>query len=483
MPPIEPQNNNDAELEAILLENQNQSQTLDDIKVTNEVQALEHTKTNDELRELNSSVDILIEKISEPVKKEIDNNIAIEINGGDFTAIEGPKGDKGEKGDKGDKPTPAELVGLIKPLIPAPIKGDKGEKGDTGEQGIQGIQGKTGPRGLRGLKGERGVDGEDGKDGRDGKDLTPDTPENIKKRLLKAGISINDLKDGKDIDAIKERVHKLSSKTVSLSELDDVDLSNAEVVNGKYVIGAGGDGDVVGPASATNNAIARYDSTTGKLIQDSGVTLSDDIGDYFNFETATGKSMNFISGSELGFYSNEADIYFQTLVSGGFNIIAEDYVYIESGDGTYDFFSGNNNAVLDFSDIASTDKTFNFPNTTGNVVVDVATQTLTNKRITKRVTSEVSSATPTINTDNSDVHKITALATNITSMTTNLSGTPTDWQLLAIEIVGTATRNIVWGASFADGGLVDLPLVTNGTVPLKVLLQYGGGVWNCLAVA
>lgn len=36
-----------------------------------------------------------------------------------------------------------------------------------------------------------------------------------------------------------------------------------------------GSGDVVGPASATDNAIARYDSTTGKLIQDSGILISD----------------------------------------------------------------------------------------------------------------------------------------------------------------------------------------------------------------
>jgi hypothetical protein len=34
-------------------------------------------------------------------------------------------------------------------------------------------------------------------------------------------------------------------------------------------------GDVVGPASATDNAIARYDTTTGKLIQNSAVTISD----------------------------------------------------------------------------------------------------------------------------------------------------------------------------------------------------------------
>jgi len=37
----------------------------------------------------------------------------------------------------------------------------------------------------------------------------------------------------------------------------------------------GGSGDVVGPASSTDNAIVRFDLTTGKLIQNSGVTISD----------------------------------------------------------------------------------------------------------------------------------------------------------------------------------------------------------------
>ena len=36
-----------------------------------------------------------------------------------------------------------------------------------------------------------------------------------------------------------------------------------------------GAGDVIGPASATDNAVARYDNTTGKLIQGSGVTIDD----------------------------------------------------------------------------------------------------------------------------------------------------------------------------------------------------------------
>ena len=39
--------------------------------------------------------------------------------------------------------------------------------------------------------------------------------------------------------------------------------------------GGGGGGDVTGPGSSTDNAVARFDSTTGKIIQNSGVVIND----------------------------------------------------------------------------------------------------------------------------------------------------------------------------------------------------------------
>lgn len=42
--------------------------------------------------------------------------------------------------------------------------------------------------------------------------------------------------------------------------------------------GGGGSGNVTGPASSTDNAIARFDGTTGKVIQNSGATLNDNGG-------------------------------------------------------------------------------------------------------------------------------------------------------------------------------------------------------------
>lgn len=46
----------------------------------------------------------------------------------------------------------------------------------------------------------------------------------------------------------------------------------------KVSVTGGGTGDVMGPASATDNAVARFDGTTGKLIQDSAVIIADTTG-------------------------------------------------------------------------------------------------------------------------------------------------------------------------------------------------------------
>lgn len=120
---------------------------------------------------------------------------------------------------------------------------------------------------------------------------------------------------------------------------------------------------------------------------------------------------------------------------------------------------------------------------TASVATVGGTQTLTNKRVTPRVTSETSSATPTINTDNCEIHRITALAVDITSMTTNLSGTPTHGQPLTVEITGTATRTISWGASF-EGSTTLLPTATDGTNMLAVGFKWNLATskWRCLAV-
>lgn len=119
------------------------------------------------------------------------------------------------------------------------------------------------------------------------------------------------------------------------------------------------------------------------------------------------------------------------------------------------------------------------------LVTLTGTQTLTNKRVTKRVITTTQSATPTINTDNTDVSSITALAQAITSFTTNLSGTPVAGDLLMIQITDNGTaRAITWGASF-EATTVALPSTTVISTMLRVGFQWNtvASKWDCIAVA
>lgn len=93
-----------------------------------------------------------------------------------------------------------------------------------------------------------------------------------------------------------------------------------------------------------------------------------------------------------------------------------------------------------------------------------------------------SSATPTINTDTTEVFTITALAANITSMTTNLSGTPANGQRLLIRILDNGTaRTITWGTSYASRGAT-LPTTTVISKYLYVSLIWNStaSTWDCV---
>jgi hypothetical protein len=122
--------------------------------------------------------------------------------------------------------------------------------------------------------------------------------------------------------------------------------------------------------------------------------------------------------------------------------------------------------------------------TTGNntaLIIDGTTGAITAARVTPRTGTVASSATPTINTDLVDFYSITSLAVDITSMTTNLSGTPTNGQRLWIAITGTAARTITWGASF-EASTIALPITTVLTNRLDVEFIWNAATskWRCV---
>lgn len=130
--------------------------------------------------------------------------------------------------------------------------------------------------------------------------------------------------------------------------------------------------------------------------------------------------------------------------------------------------------------------TITLPTSTTTLIGTGTTNTLTNKRITKRAPTVTQSATPTINTDVTDVAHITGLAQAITSFTTNLSGTPVEGDMLRIDITDNGTaRAISWGASFESSGNVTLPTTTVISTRMDIGFIWNSvtSKWRCVAVA
>ena len=92
-----------------------------------------------------------------------------------------------------------------------------------------------------------------------------------------------------------------------------------------------------------------------------------------------------------------------------------------------------------------------------------------------RNTDITSSATPTYNVGASDWLNITALATNITNMSTNLSGTGflEDGAMFGMTIKDNGTsRTLTWGSSFASYSSFALPTSTTAGKTLSFAFRW-----------
>lgn len=112
--------------------------------------------------------------------------------------------------------------------------------------------------------------------------------------------------------------------------------------------------------------------------------------------------------------------------------------------------------------------------------------TLQNTRINKlSATTSGPGATPTINTDTTAYVDFTAVGAAITSMTTNLSGTPVRGDTLWISFTDNGTaRGITWGTSY-EASTVALPTTTVISTRLDVGFVWNvvSSKWRCVGVA
>jgi hypothetical protein len=119
---------------------------------------------------------------------------------------------------------------------------------------------------------------------------------------------------------------------------------------------------------------------------------------------------------------------------------------------------------------------------TGSLIVTGSTTT----RIVPRVLTITTSLNPSINTDLYDAVSITALNSNISSMTTNLTGTPNNFDKLTIRIKddGVSSRLITWGAKFVAMGTSLPPSTTTGKITtVGFIYDTVLAAWGCVSIA
>lgn len=340
---------------------------------------------------------------------------------GDETDLRGPEGPQGKKGEKGD---PGE-DGYT------PVKGVDYFDGDDGEKGKDGY---TPIKGVDYFDGKDGKDGRDGIDGKDGDlkavlealrglkggDKIPLSSIADNEFLVKMGgryganpkkIDTGDLRWHGSGAGLTEVFHDLTllgdgtsgnplmvapgisdTYKVKYSTTDTTpDFLDAKILAGMGITltpgGIGGNetitisapfmgGDVVGPASATDKALVRFDLATGKLIQD-GLVTETDLGTLQNVNSTTYKLTPTITPAQGQIYW---DIIAQTLavnldVLNGVNLQIGEEMFVRAFNNTGSTILNGKAVYLSGTNSISLAKA-NATNT--SVVIGITTQDIAN---------------------------------------------------------------------------------------------------------
>lgn len=278
-----------------------------------------------------------------------------------------------------------------------------------------------------------------------------------------------------------------------------------------------GTGDVIGPASATDNAIARYDGATGKFIQNSTVIITDAgflgvngiptfLAEFFGNDNLGSSTATTVTSSNIN-TSNTSFSGFRVKVGsgdhGGSMIgskailntygIANGLTLKVNATGQDIGLTTSNNALsgtatgADFlfkNNGSAKWKSYGAGTFTGIPTYTLSVDASGNiiEVIVKTVGTELSSSTTTINADIYYQWDITALSQNDTFAAP--TGTPTNAQNLIIRIKDDGVaRVLAWNAIFRASSSLPLPLLTIVGKTLYLGFRYNAAdlTWDLIA--
>lgn len=121
----------------------------------------------------------------------------------------------------------------------------------------------------------------------------------------------------------------------------------------------------------------------------------------------------------------------------------------------------------------------------GSVVGTGDVQTLTNKRITKRVITAADATSITPNTDNTDItYQLNTQGSGTLTINAD-AGTPTNGQSWILKIKSTNVQTYSWNSMFVGGSDASLPTVTTASKidNLGFIYDTVNSKWECVAAA
>lgn len=284
MPPQNPLEPENTELDAIAFNGAETNEKLESLTEIAEANLVQQDRTLEAIRDLEPILENSL-VAQDAIREAITATPIASIENGASITIKGVKGDDGYTPVKGvDYYTPEEQEELIATILPSatpilgqdyftleeresfaseilsaatPVKGVDYFDGADGRDGKDGRDGESivGPQGPRGLRGLKGTDGKDG---------SPDTGDDIV-RKIDGLLPYSSLKGAPDLNNFMNRI---ASRDYDLVELKDVQItnpSNGEVLKydstlRKWVNGTGGSSGIV--QSVVGSTYIGVDSTT-----------------------------------------------------------------------------------------------------------------------------------------------------------------------------------------------------------------------------
>lgn len=294
----------------------------------------------------------------------------------------------------------------------------------------KGLDGKDGPKGDKGEQGVPGLNGKDGRDGKDGKD----------------GI---DGKDGADGISVSDARVDFDGSLVIV-------LSDGREINAGEVVGEGVQ-DRTALITQINTLLPDQTGNSGKYLTTDGSTLS--------WGTVSGGSGTVTSVAMT--------------VPTGLSVSGSPVT--TSGTLAVSYTAGY--SIPTTASQSNWDTAYGWGNhASAGYLTGSSTSTLTNKRITPRVSSTASASSVTPDISAYDVYAFTALAANLTINAP--TGSPADGEKITLRILDNGTsRTLTWNGTYTAIG-VTLPTSTtaNKTVYIGCVYNAANTRWDVIAV-